>query len=315
MSLGRGIVLTGCTGTVGMALMKCMTERKIPFLALVNPDSSRNQRLEKKGYPFFPLPMNFTEEEGEKAAEEIRRRLGRPYAVIHLAWRGTLGEARQDLRMQMENVEDTMRLLRLMHTVGAEVFVGAGSQAELGPVEGDIAPRVYCDPDTGYGAAKRSAYLFTKLLASQLGMRQSWVRIVSIYGPYDGENTMVQSALRAWLRGENPAFTRGDQMWDYLYSEDAAEAFLGVAEKGKHGAVYCLGSGETRPLREYIALMHEAAAPDKVLRLGERPYYPNQVHHLRADSRTLMEDTGFQVRTPFREGIRRTIEAILEEEV
>ena len=43
---------------------------------------------------------------------------------------------------------------------------------------------------------------------------------------------MVMSTIHKLLRGEVPQFTKGEQLWDYLYSKDAAVAFWLLAERG-----------------------------------------------------------------------------------
>ena len=87
------------------------------------------------------------------------------------------------------------------------------------------------------------------------------------------------------------------------------------AERGRDGAVYCLGSGQARPLREYIYEIRDAIDPALPLGIGELAYYPNQVMHLEADISALRADTGFAPRYSFREGIRETIRWAREEQL
>lgn len=61
--------------------------------------------------------------------------------------------------------------------------------------------------------------------------------------PYDGMGSMVMSAVYKIWNEEPTAFTPGRQMWDYLYSKDAAEIFYALGTKGRDGSVYCVGSG------------------------------------------------------------------------
>ncbi len=110
------------------------------------------------------------------------------------------------------------------------------------------------------------------------------------------------------LKGERPQYTKGEQVWDYIYSKDAARAFRLVAEKGKDGAIYCFGTGKTRKLRDFILAIRDAVNPNFEIGLGEVDYYPNQVMHLEADIENLTEDTGFIPKYSFEEGIKETIE-------
>ena len=123
---------------------------------------------------------------------------------------------------------------------------------------------------------------------------------------------MIMSSIKKFLEGEIPSFTKGEQLWDYLYAKDAGRALRLLGEKGKAGSIYCLGSGQKRPLREYMELLRNIVAPEAELGLGELPYSPNQVMELWADISELTRDTGFAPEYSFEEGIRETFRWVLE---
>ena len=54
------------------------------------------------------------------------------------------------------------------------MFVGAGSQAEFGYVNGELSDDIPKNPITGYGIAKLTAGKLSALLCEQYGIRQSW---------------------------------------------------------------------------------------------------------------------------------------------
>ena len=122
---------------------------------------------------------------------------------------------------------------------------------------------------------------------------------------------MVMSNIIKMCNGENPKCTKGEQVWDYIYSKDAARAFRLVAERGTHGAVYLLGTGQTRLLKEYIYAIRDAVEEVSDIHtepeIGAIPYYPNQAMHLEADITNLQYDTGFSPGHSFEYGIRETI--------
>ena len=162
--------------------------------------------------------------------------------------------------------------------------------------------------------AKLCAGEMSRELCHQLGIKHIWVRILSVYGPYDGPNTMISSAIRTMLEGKKMKFTAGEQKWDYLYSKDAAEALWRLWKKGTDGKVYVLGSGSIKTLKEYIQEIYCA-----VLEInpnagrpcfGEIPYIDGQVMYLGADIRELTEDTGFMPEVSFADGIREVIAGI-----
>ena len=156
------------------------------------------------------------------------------------------------------NVKYALDAVEAAAKLGCDTFVGAGSQAEYGRFEGALNGSVPAFPENGYGIAKLCAGQMTRILCHQKGMRHIWTRILSIYGPYDGDKTMVMSTIGKLLKGESPSCTKGEQMWDFLYSKDAALAMRLLGEKGVDGKVYCIGGGQARPLKEYIEIMGQA---------------------------------------------------------
>lgn len=285
-----------------MSLINELTANGYEVTAVCRPNSWRLASV-----PMHPMVSICHTELSELLS--LSTALPHDYDVFfHFGWDGTYGNSRNDMFMQMQNVSYSMDAVRLASALGCKVFVGAGSQSEFGHVQGVLHPDLYCEPNNGYGAAKLSAYHMSRVLCAQLGIRQEWCRIVSLYGPFDGEHTMVMSTVLKMLRGERMQFTNGDQVWDYIYSKDAARAFRLTAEKGRHGSVYCLGTGKTKLLRDYISAIRDTVDPSLEIGLGELPYYPDQVMHLEADIHNLTKDTGFVPQYSFEEGIRETID-------
>lgn len=169
-----------------------------------------------------------------------------------------------------------------------------------------LTPHTPTFPEMGYGYAKLCSGYMTRDYAQQLGLEHNWLRILSVYGPYDGDNSMMMQAIKGFVDGISPDFTKGEQIWDYVYSKDAARAFYDVAENGISGKTYVLGSEEERPLAEYLTIARDIICPGLELKLGTRPYGDNQVMFLVADSSELKKDTGFECRYSFEDGIRET---------
>ncbi len=293
-------VVTGVTGAVGMALLSELEKNGVETLVLCRKGSKRNERIRESRY------IKKTEcSLDELASFETDRK----YDVFyHLAWEGTTGASRNDMYLQNKNVKHTIDALKLAERLGCKVFVGAGSQAEYGRVEGDLTPNTPAFPENGYGVAKLSAGRMCAILAKEMGIRLVWARILSVYGPYDTDYSMVMSTVAKLERGEKPSFTKGEQMWDYLYSKDAARALYLLAVSDGAEGIYCLGSGKAKKLCEYILAIRDAVNEKAPLGLGDIPYSENQVMYLCADITKLQNDTGFVPTTPFEEGIKATVE-------
>ncbi len=297
------IAVTGPTGAIGMALLEECAKNQVEALAICHRHSKRTGRL-----PISEFVKILELDLSEYGTYVPDAPLGKYDVFYHFAWNGTIGDARNDVRVQHGNIGHALDAVLLAQRLGCRTFVGAGSQAEYGRVDGTLSPSTPAFPENGYGIAKLCAGQMSRILCGQLGMRHVWARILSVYGPGDGDKTMIMSAIRQLLRGEAPKFTKAEQQWDYLYSKDAAKAMLLLGEKGKNGKVYCLGSGKTRMLKEYIDCLRDAVDAHGKLEIGAIPYAEKQVMHLRADISELQGDTGFVPTVDFEAGIRETVD-------
>jgi nucleoside-diphosphate-sugar epimerase len=295
-------VVTGATGAVGTALVNKLINENVKVLVLVRKEG----RVDKiPTHPLVSIAYCSLEEMALYEPEENN------YDVFfHLAWAGPYGDNRNNMFLQADNIKYELDAVKLASRFGCNVFVGAGSQAENGrlPNGTKVSPQSPENPDDGYGIAKLASNRLSRLLCNQFNIRHNWCRILSAYGPGDGVHTMVMSTVIKFLNGEDCDFTLGDQQWDFCYNGDIANAFYLVAEKGKPDAIYTIGTGETRALKEYITTIRDEAAPDAKCNFGVVDYFPNQVMYLCADITDLKRDTGFEPTVDFETGIKNTIE-------
>jgi len=297
----KKVIVTGATGMVGASMIEQMAADRIQVTAIIRPNSKKRKNLiEHPNVKVVECDIN--------QLGSLKETLKKDYDTFyHFAWDGTYGESRNDAVLQEQNVRNTLEAVELAYSSGCKLFVCAGSQADFGFVEGELSDKVPKNPVTGYGIAKYSAGRLSAVMCERLGMRQSWGRIVSTYGPRDNSYTMVMSSIIGMLKGERMSFTKGEQVWDYVYGEDCSRAFYLIGKHGRHGKAYTIGSGKSRLLKEYIAAIRDVVNPELEIGLGERDYYPNQVMQLTADISELTADTGFLPEIDFEEGIRRTV--------
>ena len=292
----RSAVVTGPTGAIGTALCRLLLGSGVTVYAAVNPASKRLGNLPE--HPALHLIRCDAAELRDLPAE-----IGQADAFFHFAWTHTVGGGRNDMPVQIRNIQYAVDAAQAAAAMGCKVFLGAGSQAEYGRSDAPLRPETPCFPENGYGMAKLCAGAMTRTECEKHGIAHIWMRVLSVYGPYDGENAMIPTVLRRLRAGETPQLTAGEQIWDYIYSKDAAAAFFAAAQRGKAGAVYPLGSGESRPLREYVEMLRDAAAPGQPVAFGAVPYGEKQVMHLAADISALTADTGFVPQYDFARGI------------
>lgn len=301
----QSAVVNGSLGTIGIALVKQLLARNVRVYAVAwPPDDARLDRI-PEGARVVLCDMREAGKLTEKIPEPVD-------AFFHLAWMGPIGEGREDMLLQTNNIRCAVEANQTARVLGAQVFVGVGSQAEYGRIEGFVTADLPCFPVSGYGMAKLCAGQMTRSVSRKLGMRHVWARVLSVFGAYDGPLTVISVILGKLLKGEKPSLTAGEQLWDYIYADDAADALICMAENGQDGKIYPVGSGQCRPLREYFEILRDAVNPALPLGLGELPYPPGQVMRLQADISELTKDTGFVPRVSFEDAAKIVVKAFRE---
>lgn len=295
----KRIIVTGATGCVGSAIVRRALANGLEVTCIVHQGSKRLQNL--------PQDNRVSVVECNLSDYTSLQLHGAYDAFIHLSWEKTFGTSRDDAEVQTRNIQYTLDACHLAKRCGCQVFVGAGSQAEYGVQSVDLTPDLRVNPESGYGIAKYASGKLSAMLCKNLGIRQNWVRILSVYGPNDGENTLISYVIRELKAGRSPELTKCEQIWDYLYADDAADAILAVVEKGVDGKAYPLGSGKGRKLSDYIEDIRNAVNPSIEVVYGAKDYYPHQPMLLVADIKDLNKDTGWIPSIPFSKGISSII--------
>ncbi len=287
-------IITGPTGAIGIALVNLLISKGVMVTVVVNPNSARIGNLPKSDL------LNFIYCDLSELSSISGLQCDTFY---HLGWKGTFGSDRNDPKMQEDNIQFSIDAVQLAHRLQCKTFIFAGSQAEYGRVNEPIGPETPTFPESEYGKAKLLAGKECSKWCNQLQIKYIRTRIFSVYGPYDGVNTMVSSTISKLQNNIIPELTKCEQQWDYLYSKDAAYAMYLLAEKGLHDAIYCIGSGKVFPLRYYVEMIQKVTGSTTPLKIGAIPYSENQVMYLCADIATLTQDTGFVPQYSFEEGL------------
>lgn len=308
---GRRVIVSGGTGVTGNALIRCLLEDGCEVTAIIRPGSGRrgwlpeSPRLTVLECPMGKYSVSHTLMEGTSFS-----------CFYHLAWsssaRKDREEGRNDFSVHIDNIRYMVDAVELCHKLGCPAFIATGSQAEYGLAGGIVNENTLLKPVNGYGAAKQCAAAMAEILCKSYGIRFIWARLFSVYGPRDGTDTLIDTAVKRILRGERMEYTQGEQLWNYLYSYDAARAFMLLARDDVPGGTYCVAAPESRPLRDYIRILHEVTGTEPVL--GGIPYPDNLVMDRKVDTHKLKEATGFLPAYGFEEGIRAVYSWYLEKD-
>jgi CDP-paratose 2-epimerase len=283
-----------------------------------------------------------TERHGDACAVEIadvrdRRAVGHAVAhagrVFHLAAQvavtTSLDEPVHDAAV---NLEGTMNLLEaaracrrpptLLFTSTNKVYGGLDDitltegATRYEPVDPGIAargigerrPLQFCTP---YGCSKGAADQYVLDYAHSYGLRTIVFRMSCIYGPHqfgtEDQGWIAHFLIRTLQDEPITVFGDGKQLRDVLFVEDLVDAFLAATDNGRRlaGCAFNIGGGVRNCLSlvELIDLIAEEHGHAPAIEFG--PWRRGDQRYYVSDTTAFTAATGWQPRTPPRDGVRR----------
>ena len=293
------IALTGATGFIGCRIAPLLVRDGHEVLAIVRPGSDRGLLRDVAG-------LSFVESELDAASLKPALRGRAPDLCIHLAWSGWFGpHARQDLNVP--SLVASLGCLRAMGESGCHRFVATGSCVEYELDHELLNEATPLRPRNLYAATKAAFFLTAEQLCRGLGVSFAWTRLFHLYGPADEPTRLIPSILRSVVRGEHVPTTPGEQLRDYLYVDDVADAIWAVARSDHEGAVN-VASGEPVSVRMVVEEIGRVSGRADLIDIGGIPYREGEPMRICADVALLRRATGWAPRYSLGEGLRRTFE-------
>lgn len=233
-------------------------------------------------------------------------------AFIHLAWSGTSGMERADIAMQLHNVAYTCDAVRLASKLGCHTFLNAGSIMEYEAVQYIALDGAMPGMGNIYSTAKLCADYMAKTVAA--GERVSYMNVIisNIYGPGERSARFLNSTMQKMLAGEAIPLTHGEQLYDFIYVEDAVRAIVHALKHGNAMTSYYIGNVRQRPLKDFILEMKCVLESSSDLQFGAVEFHGAMLTYDEFDARS-MEKLGYQPQISFADGLRRTKAWMMEE--
>ena len=299
-------IVTGANGFIGKTLVKVLLERNYEIVAL---DIRFDDVLLNNNFVTCVNVLN-------KAVAELKDEIPKNEydCFFHLAWVGTSGPARADYEMQLNNVKIACDYIKLCKVVGCKRVIYASSINEMETYEYLQSDNI--EPSGGYiyGTGKLAAHLMGETVAKMNDVEFIPVIITNIYGIGEKSARMVYTSINKLIHKEHCSFTAGYQTYDFIYITDAINSIIEVSEKGKAFNCYYIGSGEPKPLREFLIEMKNIVDPEAEIGLGDIPFKGIDISYSQFDLKKVKKDTGYRNKISFAEGIKMTADYIREEQ-
>jgi CDP-glucose 4,6-dehydratase len=163
-----------------------------------------------------------------------------------------------------------------------------------------------------YDASKAAADAISRSYAQAYGLPVAVLRLANVYGGGDLNYTrLVPDTARALVCGERPVLrSDGTPRRDFLYVEDAVDAYLAVAasldDPATHGRAWDAGAGDAVAVLDVVRRLIAAAGRDiepVIDTSGSRPGAPDR---RAVDASALRDELGWRPRWQLDDGLAET---------
>ncbi|MBK8440485.1 MAG: dTDP-glucose 4,6-dehydratase [Rhodobacter sp.] len=203
---------------------------------------------------------------------------------------------------------------RFHHISTDEVFGSLGAT-------GQFTEETPYDPRSPYSASKAASDHLVRAWAETYGLPVVLTNCSNNYGPYHFPEKLIPVVILNALHGKPiPVYGKGENVRDWLYVEDHADALLLVLEKGKLGRSYNIGGENERRnidlVRNICTLLDEmrpkpGSYADQIAFVTDRPGHDARYA---IDPTRIRDELGWRPGVTVEEGLRRTVRWYLDNE-
>ena len=246
-------------------------------------------------------------------------------AVIHLAAESHVDRSILDPAAFIQtNIAGTVNLLdgarsiwhgqdterRLFYQISTDEVYGS-----LG-AEGYFREDTLYDPQSPYSASKAAADHFVRAYRNTYGLPVIISNCSNNYGPFQFPEKLIPLMIRNILQNKPlPVYGRGENVRDWLYVEDHAQAIDRVFHRGKEGETYNIGGWNEWKNIDLVRLLcqvvdrrlhrPEGNAESLITFVTDRAGHD---HRYAIDAGKIKEKLGWEPQVCFEEGLSRTVD-------
>jgi dTDP-glucose 4,6-dehydratase len=325
------ILVTGGAGFIGSAVIRTAIQRG---LSVVNVDALTYAACLDNVATVSGDPRYAFEQADIRDKEALMRifEAHQPDAVMHLAAESHVDRSIDGPSDFIDtNIGGTFNLLEVArhyweqrgkpetfkfhHVSTDEVF---GSLGETGY----FTENTPYDPRSPYSASKAASDHLVRAWHETYGLPIVLTNCSNNYGPYHFPEKLIPVVILNALAGKSiPVYGNGENVRDWLYVEDHADALLLVLSKGQNGRCYNIGGENERRnidlVNSICAILDEkrpktaGSYADQITFVEDRPGHDQRYS---IDPARVREELGWRPSVSVEEGLERTVQWYLDNE-
>lgn len=303
--MSKRILITGATGFLGSHIAEKLISSEQSVIALKR---STSQLLNCEEFSEKITWVNIDEGGWENVVMELA-----PTIFIHCAWQGVSAGDRNDITVQIRNLQFISQLLELGKACNITQFIGLGSQAEYGLFTGKVDESYPTNPNNSYGITKVLASKLIEQYCSVEGIQWQWLRLFSFFGEREDESWFIPTVIKKIKNKETLDMTPGMQKYGYMYVRDFSRIIESLLTKEVQSGVYNISSAFSYTLKSVVESIIDIMQPSEVhINFGAVPYRNNQPMLIQGDIKKIRHALGDIIEGEFSKNLKATIDYYLK---
>lgn len=231
---------------------------------------------------------------------------------FHFAWPNVSGvNNEKEVYGQISGITYSLKCIQLANRINCSKFIFAGSIFEyVNFINSEISYEKN-NLRNVYSYAKNMADNLCNTLATKYNITYISCILSNVYGPGKTDR-FVNNLIRKMLRNESFKLSQCNQMYDFMFIDDAITAILLCAEKGSGSPHYYIGDGNIKPLHDYISIIQQIVNPNYTLQFSQLNSSSTYYSYEQFNITRVKDEFGFISRTSFHKGIENTMKYIEE---
>jgi len=191
----------------------------------------------------------------------------RPSHLLNFAWFVRHGEYLSSPE-NFNSLTSNFRLLQQFADAGGKRVVMAGTCFEY-----DFSSGICDEKETRvkpvgvYGSCKLAMYEMLKSYAQVYGLSWAWGRIFFVFGPAEDPRRFVPAIIQPLLKGQPALCSHGNQIRDFMATQDVGSAFAALASSELQGAIN-IASGQPISLKQIVKILEKETNTIGLTRFG-----------------------------------------------
>lgn len=294
-------LVTGSAGFIGHHLVKELLNREMEVIGLDNLSNGKQKNIQDNQGPRYQFHRADV-----RNKKDVKEAVEGCDVVFHLAAQSSVPKSTESINKDKEiNLEGTINVLKRAKEQRAEVIFASTSTVYGTPKETPTPETHPLEPISFYGASKTSAEAYCSAMNGTHNLKTVSLRLYNVYGPRNTKGVMYDFFQKL---NKDPSSLEilgtGKQTKDYIYIDDAINAFITAYKEAEGGEAYNVGSGETHSVNEIAKTTFKLMNINPEVTYTGGKGWKGDVEKTKAKI-TKLKELGWKPRTGFQEGIKK----------